>query len=323
MATGSARHTMIKRILIAVAALLLVAYLLTGVTMVRPGERAVVRRFGRVLPEKPSPGLFVGMPWGIDRIDRIEVDRVRTAKVGYRFESPDEMPSPPGQLLTGDHNLINIQIVLHYSVNDDAVEDYVVHRERVDEMIERLAESALAEWVAARTVDDVIVNAKLTLPAWIVEQMRARIRPYGLGIQIRDEASISYLFPPEDVRVAFDKVTKAQTEMRTQRYQAEQVAQQRLRDAEIARFKAVQDARAFAREQTLLAQGDAGRFERRRAQYEQLRRENPDFLAGVWWDSLGSLLGDLRLKGRIDLMDNHIGGDGLDILQFPPSSKNR
>ena len=29
------------------------------------------------------------------------------------------------------------------------------------------------------------------------------------------------------------------------------------------------------------------------------------------------------IKGRIDWMDNHLGGDGLDIMQFPPSSKNR
>jgi membrane protease subunit HflK len=314
---------MTKRILIAAGVLLLVAYLLTGVTVVRPGERAVVRRFGRVLPVKPSPGLFVGMPWGIDRIDRIEVDRVRTARVGYRFDSPDETPSPSGQLLTGDHNLINLQVVLHYSVNEDQVEDYVVHRERIEDLLERMAESALAEWIAARTVDDVILNAKLALPSWIVARMRERIQPYGVGVQIRDEASISYLFPPEQVRMAFDKVTKAQTEMATQRHQAEQAAKQRRIDAEIASFKTEQDARAYAREQTVLATADATRFERRREQYHRLRRDNPDFLAGVWWDSLGTLLGDLRLKGRIDLMDHHVGGDGLDILQFPPSPKNR
>lgn len=312
---------MTRRILIVVLFLLLVGYLLTGLTMVRPGERAVVRRFGRVLPEKPAPGLFVGMPWGIDRVDRIEVDRVRTAKVGYRFDSPDEGPAPVGQLLTGDHNLVNIQVVLHYSVNEDEVEDYVVHRDQVDELVARLAESVVAEWVAARAVDDVILNAKSALPSWLVEQMRQRIQPYGLGIQVRDEASISYLYPPEEVRMAFDKVTKAQTEMRTQRYQAEQAAQERTRDAEIARYKAEQESRAFAREQVLLATADASRFERRREQYERLRRDNPDFLAGLWWDSLGSLLGDLRLKGRIDLMDNHVGGDGLDILQFPPLPK--
>ena len=52
----------------------IVLYLLTGVVEVRRGERAVVRRFGRVLAEQPEPGLWVGLPWGMDRVDRVEVD---------------------------------------------------------------------------------------------------------------------------------------------------------------------------------------------------------------------------------------------------------
>ena len=48
----------------------LAAYLLTGVAEIRPEERAVVRRFGRVVA-LPGPGLWVGLPYGIDRVDRV------------------------------------------------------------------------------------------------------------------------------------------------------------------------------------------------------------------------------------------------------------
>src|SRR3954447_8619948 len=50
--------------------LALAAYLLTGVAQVRPEERAVVRRFGRVVA-RPGPGLWVGFPAGIDRLHRV------------------------------------------------------------------------------------------------------------------------------------------------------------------------------------------------------------------------------------------------------------
>ena len=60
-----------RRLLLYPVVLLLVGYLLTGVTQVRPGERAVVRRFGRVLEQKPEPGLWIGLPWGMDRVDRV------------------------------------------------------------------------------------------------------------------------------------------------------------------------------------------------------------------------------------------------------------
>src|SRR5262245_53140269 len=134
---------------------LLAAYLLTGVTRVRPGERAVVRRFGRVLEHKPEPGLFVGLPWGMDRVDRVPVDMVRHVEVGYRPNADDDPSStPPGQLLTGDHNLVNVRVVVNYSIDADRVEDFVVQldgdggAERVDALVARAAEAEVAEWVA-------------------------------------------------------------------------------------------------------------------------------------------------------------------------------
>src|SRR5947209_9355318 len=91
----------------------LLGYALTGVAQVRPGQRAVVRRFGRVLEHKPEPGLWVGLPWGMDRVDRVVVDRVQSVTVGYREGGEAGEALPAGQLLTGDHNLVNVQAVLY------------------------------------------------------------------------------------------------------------------------------------------------------------------------------------------------------------------
>jgi membrane protease subunit HflK len=312
-----------KRTIGIILFLLLVGYLFTGLTTVRPGERAVVRRFGRVLSDKPEPGLHIGLPWGMDRVDRVPVDLVRRVEVGYRPDADSDSSTPPGQLLTGDHNLVDIQVVLHYSILEDHVEDYVVQADRVDSLIARLAESVIAEWVAGRTVDDVILNAKSTLPGWVVRQTRARIEPYQLGIQLRDEASIAYLYPPKDVRAAFDRVTEAQTKISTMRNEAEQVAQKTIAEAKSERFKTEQLAQAYAREKTLLAEADAASFEKRRQQYHLLRRDNPAFLNGLWWEQIGTILGQLKDKGKIDLLDNHIGADGVDIMQFPPLPKKK
>src|SRR5438128_10228500 len=106
-------------ILLAVALLLLAGSFLSAVTEVRPGERAVVRRFGRVLDEKPKPGLWIGLPWGMDRVDRVPVDLARRLLVGYQPDAQaDSVQTPPGQLLTGDHNLVNVQVALIYTVNE-------------------------------------------------------------------------------------------------------------------------------------------------------------------------------------------------------------
>ena len=312
-----------KRTLLITAAVLFAASLLTGVTEVRPGERAVVRRFGRVLEHKPEPGLWVGLPWGIDRVDRVPVDLVRRVLVGYQPEVADNLQTPPGQLLTGDHNLVNVQVALFYSIMEDRVDDYVIQSDRADGLVARAAETALSEWVAGRTVDDVLLRGKALLPAWLVQKTQERIAPYRLGIQIREEASVTYLYPPDEVRSAFDEVTRAQTAMRTAKNRAEQEAEQKLREAEADKYRTEQLTAAYVREQKLLARAEADSFDQRRQQYHRMRQENPAFLAGIWWDEMGKLFTTMKENGRIDLLDHHLGSDGLDITLFPPGPKKK
>ena len=70
--------------------LLLRGYLATGLTIVQPDEVGVVRRFGAVLAEPWEPGLHWGLPWGIDRVDRLKVNQTRTLSRGR--PGPAEAP---------------------------------------------------------------------------------------------------------------------------------------------------------------------------------------------------------------------------------------
>ncbi len=206
-----------SRILRRVAVVLLIlgvaAYLSTGLTQVRPGERAVVRRFGRVLPEKPGPGLWVGLPWGMDRVDRVSVDALRSVTVGYNpTRDEDPQVTPPGQLLTGDHNLVNVQVVVGYTVREDEAADYVLQQDRADALVARVAETVVAEWVAGRGVDEVLLQGRSALRGRLVEECARRLEPYHLGVEVQ-QADVSYLFPPRQVKDAFDEVTRAQAKM--------------------------------------------------------------------------------------------------------------
>ncbi len=312
---------MTRRAFWAVLLLALVGYLLTGVTEVRPGERAVVRRFGRVLEYQPEPGLWVGLPWGMDRVDRVAVDQVRRVEVGYQPDADEgSLTTPPGQLLTGDHNLVNLQVVLNYAVRPDAVEDYVVHADEADGLVARAAETAMAEWVAGRTVDEVLLRGKVDLPPWLVGETQERLTPYRLGVVVRD-ASVALLLPPPQVKAAFDQVTQAQTEIRTRLYSAERDAEESVRKAEAEKFRREQLAAAYAKEQTTRARAEAESFERRLRQYQVTKRDNPDALVAIWWDEMGKLFAALREGGRVDLLDHHLGPDGLDITILTPPKK--
>lgn len=297
-------------------------YLLTGVKQIQPGERAVVRRFGQVV-DKPGPGLRIGWPYPIEKVDRVAVDLVQRVSIGFRPDvDEDDLNTPDGQLLTGDHNLVNVQILLDYSVRNDELEDYVIHRERADSLISRAAEAILAEWVAGRKVDDVLLRGKMELPEVLVRQTQARIDPYRLGVVIQG-ASIAHLYPPTEVKQAFDEVTRAQTAIRTREYEARQEAARKQRESESEKNRLLTLAASYAGEQKVLARAEAEKFTRRLKQYEVLRKDNPHFLAGIWWDEMGKLFAKLKESGKIDLLDNHLGADGLDITITPLAPRKR
>jgi membrane protease subunit HflK len=309
----------LRYVLLAVVVFGVAAYLLTGVVQVQPGERAVIRRFGQVLDNKPGPGLLLGLPWGMDRVDRVSIDEFRRVEVGYQPEVDDGVSTPPGQLLTGDHNLINVRVVLRYQVRNDeaSLVEYVLNRDRADALIARVAEGALAEWVAARGIDDVLLQGQVDLGGWLVQETQRRLEEYQIGVKVQ-HANVAHLFPPAQVKENFDEVTRAQTNIRTSVNRAEEEAERRLREAQAKKYRLLQLAAADAQEKKLRARAEADAFLRRVEQYRRLKAENPEFLQRVWLDETSKLLGKLKANGQLDLLDHHLSGDGLDFMLIHP-----
>jgi len=303
-------------------ALFVVLWVLTGVTQIRTEEKAIVRRFGEVVAYW-EPGLHVGLPWGIDRIDRIPTKVVRQLRIGYAADQAD-LAMPIGQLLTADQNLLNVQVAIDYSIDEtpQGLTDYLTQRESVDGLIIRAVESSLAEWFSAHRVDDVLLTGNVAIPRWLMSQLPSHLEPFRLGVQVQ-QASVSYLAPPDAVKSAFDEVNRAQTNIRTLENKAKQEADQRLRIAQAEANRQTQTAEANADEKRRLAMAEAIAFTLRLEQYRRLKQDNPDVLTGIWWDEMGKLLVGMKSRGRIDLLDEKLGADGLDITQFLPPSKGK
>ena len=226
---------------------------------IRPGERGVVRRFGRLLPYRLKPGLAFQLPWGMDRVDRVAVDRVQSVTAGYQEDDWSGESMPAGQLLTGDHNLVNVQAVLTYKVRPDEEAEYVFQADRVDALLTRAVESVMAQWVAGRTVDDVLLNGKNEMRPVLKEQTQTWIEPYRLGVQILD-ARVALIAPPDDVKPDFDSVALAQTRNITLLNTAEQNVARELRMAEADKYRLEQETAAYVHSRRLLAQQEADRF---------------------------------------------------------------
>ncbi len=290
---------------------------------VRPEERAVVRRFGQVVAH-PGPGLFVSLPWGIDRVDRVPVRTTRQFNLGYNNDAnSDTSGTPPGQFVTGDHNLVNAQLVLSYAIGetDEELDDYVLHRDQVEAVLGRVAEAATAEWAAGQPVDQVLLTGSAALPAWLMERLIERLPRFRLGVRVQ-RVSVSYLAPPEEVRAAFEQVTQAQTGIRTKEFQARQEANQRERLAEAFKYKLEQEAAEYRESQLRQAGADATEFLAQLTVYREVSKNNPDALTFLWWDEMRKAVLALKNRGgRVEPLDSYLNGGGLDLTQMMSPKK--
>lgn len=296
--------------------LALVAYLATGIYQVGPDERAVVRRFGQVVA-RPGPGLGFGLPWGIDRVDRVPVRTVRQLRIGYDPEevAADDTGAPPGQMLTGDQNLVNVQLVIDYAIGetDDDLDNYVIHRDQVDAALSRAAEAAAAEWAGGRTIDQVLLTGSAALPAWVMDRLAERLPELRLGVRVQ-RASVALLAPPDEVRAAFEAVTQAQTAIRTRETQARQERDQRLSQAAALKYKLEQEAAQFRDEQLDQGRADAAAFRAEAEAYRRVAKTNPDALAFLWWHEMQETLDALSARGgRAESIDHYLVNGELNI----------
>lgn len=292
----------------------LIGWGLTGLVEVRPGERAVIRRFGAFQPFKPGPGLHIGFPVGIDQVERVSVDRIQTLAVGFDPEVDSEeaqdaarrrgeSANPPGQLLTGDHNLVDVRVVVAYQVPEEGLEAFVLARERVEPILGRLTEASLTEWVAGQRVDNVLLDGKQLLPMALAKDLRAKLPPYDLGVRILD-VRVVHLAPPEQVKKAFEAVSRELANIRTKETRAKQEQFARLEAARADVRRIDQGAEGYAYTRLELAARNAVRFAQRLAVLVEATRTNPKYLQQLWAEERAEVLRQLQKTGQLGLIDS-------------------
>ncbi len=305
--------------LLVISALVLVSYLLTGFTQIRPGEKGVIRRFGKALDHLADPGLLIGLPFGMDLVTKVAVDRVNTLTVGF-FEDDGGKPLPAGQMLTGDNNLVNVQVTVYYKVQSGKEIEFAINLPFIPDILKRYVEADAAMWIASKTVDEALLTGKIAMGPAILKKSAERLIPCNLGVELLD-VRVSLVAPPDEVKPSFDAVARAQTAVTTGLNKAEQETEGKLRQAESDKFRLEQETFAISSAMILQATKDAERFLNRFNQYLNNKKENPNYLLQIWEDERSKIFAKLKEQGNIGLLDQYLGAGGLEINLMPLSGK--
>jgi HflK protein len=245
-------------------------YALSGFTQIAPDERGVVLRFGRPV-EDLEPGLHYRWPWPVERVVRVQPDRVRTVEIGFRTSAGGAgaqeslaWSSPHAQgggkrvadeavMITGDGNLVEVQATVRFRITNPRV--YLFEARDPDEVVRASAESVLRGLIAGRPFLDLLTTRRGQFQALVLERLKERCADYKLGVELQGFA-LHDLHPPQEVVPAYHEVARAMQE-RAQAIERARAEQLRLESA--AKAEALQIlAKAEAAKAKKIAEDQAG-----------------------------------------------------------------
>jgi membrane protease subunit HflK len=260
--TATAPMSKRRRAIIGIAAL----WILSGIFLVQPDQQAVVTRFGAVTEPRVLPGIHYALPWPIDRVTKLKVQQLQRLVIGG--DLPDSVigRSNPlaSQFITGDQNIINMRVVVQYSVGVPS--EYLFSNMDVSKTIQSAVEAELARRIAHSGVDAVLTTEKVAIQDETLAAAQKRINDYHAGV-ILSTVNIENVTPPAEAADAFRDVTNARADTTRIVNEAEGYANDLIPRARGEAQQLLESAEAYKLSKVNQATGDAARFIQIAAEY--------------------------------------------------------
>lgn len=240
-----------------IGAVAFVLWLASGLYVVGPGERGVVRLFGEVV-DQTEPGLAYRFPWPIQTHDIVDVSRVRRVEMGFRSTTrgTDAVPAE-ALMLTGDENIVDVQLFVQYLVHDPVK---FLFRARDPEGILRAGtEVALRGVVGQNSIDYTMTEGRVEIQDRAKTYLQKLLDTYDTGVLIT-EARLLAVDPPREVREAFHDVVRAREDRERLIREAEGYREDVVPKARGEATQIRQQAEAYKAQRTIRAEGDAAKF---------------------------------------------------------------
>lgn len=233
-----------KRALLVLTTFAALMYLASGLTNVPPEARGYGFVLGRLVAEDLEPGLHWVPPAPFGRMDVQPVETVRKIDVGFRSDpeliarrrlltltaSPQDWHSPVSAMnivpdeasyLTGDENLVNLSLSVHYRLEDPSAFLYDLHQP--DRLVHLFAQAAAREEIAVLELDALLTRARHELQQGIAQRLQRRLTELGVGVHVISVHVVD-VHPPSEAVFAFRDVSSAREDRSTRIHRAREQA---------------------------------------------------------------------------------------------------
>lgn len=242
--------------------ILLILFITLCTYIVKPGENAVIQRFGAWERTKIQEGLSFKFPWPIEDMHKINVNEIRKMNIGFleRFgRSSTQAQDIPEEslMLTSDRNIVDIDLVIQWNIK--SAEDYVFNIKDQEATIKKVAESAVREQIGQTNMFPIITTERDIVANKTKAIIQENLDEYSSGVNIT-QVLIQRAEVHPDVQQAFQDVQSAKQDAEDVQNRARAYREDILPKARGAAIQLIQNAEAYKQSTVAKSTGDAERF---------------------------------------------------------------
>ncbi|NOZ83755.1 MAG: FtsH protease activity modulator HflK [Epsilonproteobacteria bacterium] len=232
---------------------------------VKTDSVGVVLRFGKYV-RIAGPGLNFKLPYGIEKVYDVPVQRQLKLEFGFRSVLPgmrtqysEKGYKSESLMLTGDLNAVVVQWIVQYRIDNPY--DYLFKVKDPTQVFRNMNEAVMRSVVGDRTVDEVLTVGRQEVAATATKMLQKLSNQYGMGIRVA-QVVLQDVMPPEQVKPAFNAVNEAQQEKAKLINQALANYNRAIPKAKGKAAQTIQIAKGYAINKINRAKGNADRFDK-------------------------------------------------------------
>jgi len=237
--------------------------IVTSVYTVDPEELGVITQFG-AFSRTTDPGLHFKLPFGIESVEKIPVQRqlkeefgFRTISAGIRTQYSSRRYDEESLMLTGDLNAASVEWVVQYRIVDPY--KFLFRVRRVRETFRDMTEATVRKIVGDRTVNEVLTVGRQEAASVVEQELQDLCDQYETGIRV-EQVVLQDVNPPDPVKPSFNEVNEAQQERERLINQARSEYNRVIPKARGEALQTIQEAEGYYLDRINRARGDSARF---------------------------------------------------------------
>ena len=264
----------VRKLFLFVVPVLVAILLFKSFYQVQPGEKGIVLRLGKY-SKTTSSGLNFLIPF-VEKVVVVDIETIRKEEFGFRSNASGRSAESARStrtldteslMLTGDRNVINLNWVVQYKVNQP--KNFIFNIRDGVSVVRDLSEMVIRRLVGNRDFD-YLLQEREEIAFEALGEIQKKLNFYKSGVDLVT-VQLQDVTPPTPVRPSFNEVNEADQDRTRLVNEAQKTYNEQIPKAKGEAKKVLEEARGYAIQRVNDAVGDSSRFIAVLREYEKYK----------------------------------------------------